>query len=690
MRDLGASRSSLGSARFAPRLSRRLRSLARHSRASRSRASDAVIPREHAMRAADLTRRSRTSQAGRSSRRAQQIVGRGARRRVTVSPASMRAISSRRARRPARRPASPRRPRAVAFATRRCAAPRAATCGLCVTTSTCTPLGDARQPLADRRRRRAADAASTSSNTSVGAADPPTAPPSAPASAATIRRPRRSRASGPGSCPGLVAIRKRTWSAPCAPHSASASAVTSATKPRLVQPQRRQLLRHRALQPRRGGAPRRRQRVPRPRHTRRARRRGRLLQRRHLGRAGLQRRQPRASVSSSAGSSATVTACLRAAARSANSRSSACSSSRGSASASAASRVSSVSASASASSARSSAASAGGRPRLRPPRAAPAPPAAAAPARRRATPPPGRDRGDRAPSRRRQLRQRGGDRLGPPLALLQPLALGRQPRPPRPRRGASVASSSTACRSHSSSRSAASIRSRAAASAASASRQSRHAARHRLAQRRRHAERVQQRAVARRIGQPHLLVLALHLDQQRAGAPQQRHAHRLVVEEGARPAVARPARGAARSRPPPPAPARPAAPRSDAPAGGAKHAVTLACSAPARTSPASARAPSARPRLSSRIDLPAPVSPVSTVSPGAERQVEPLDQHHVADRQRGEHADRPASASIRKSNARRARRSPAPVLTSLGTGMPCTRWSREQLVVAVRVPPLPG
>src|SRR5262249_13754014 len=42
---------------------------------------------------------------------------------------------------------------------------------------------------------------------------------------------------------------------------------------------------------------------------------------------------------------------------------------------------------------------------------------------------------------------------------------------------------------------------------------------------------------------------------------------------------------------------------------------TAACSSPERTSAVSARAPSARPRASSRIDLPAPVSPVSTPSP---------------------------------------------------------------------------
>jgi hypothetical protein len=44
-------------------------------------------------------------------------------------------------------------------------------------------------------------------------------------------------------------------------------------------------------------------------------------------------------------------------------------------------------------------------------------------------------------------------------------------------------------------------------------------------------------------------------------------------------------------------------------------ALTTARLLPSRTNPESARAPSAIPRLSSKIDLPAPVSPVSAVSP---------------------------------------------------------------------------
>src|SRR5262249_5626851 len=48
-----------------------------------------------------------------------------------------------------------------------------------------------------------------------------------------------------------------------------------------------------------------------------------------------------------------------------------------------------------------------------------------------------------------------------------------------------------------------------------------------------------------------------------------------------------------------------------------KAAVTWPCSAPCRTKPASPRAPSASANASSRIDLPAPVSPVSIASPAA-------------------------------------------------------------------------
>ncbi len=58
-----------------------------------------------------------------------------------------------------------------------------------------------------------------------------------------------------------------------------------------------------------------------------------------------------------------------------------------------------------------------------------------------------------------------------------------------------------------------------------------------IAQRPRDTERIEQTGMARRIGEADLFVLALHLDQQRRRASQQRHADRLVIDEGARPAI---------------------------------------------------------------------------------------------------------------------------------------------------------
>src|ERR1700761_2714331 len=51
------------------------------------------------------------------------------------------------------------------------------------------------------------------------------------------------------------------------------------------------------------------------------------------------------------------------------------------------------------------------------------------------------------------------------------------------------------------------------------------------------------------------------------------------------------------------------------PLGTSNTAVTWPCSAPCRTRPASPRPPSASANASSRMDLPAPVSPVSTARP---------------------------------------------------------------------------
>ena len=63
-----------------------------------------------------------------------------------------------------------------------------------------------------------------------------------------------------------------------------------------------------------------------------------------------------------------------------------------------------------------------------------------------------------------------------------------------------------------------------------------------------------------------------------------------------------------------------------------------ACSLPARTSAASARSPSTRPSASIRIDLPAPVSPVSTGEAGGEVERQPVDHREVADREVSQHA----------------------------------------------------
>ena len=54
---------------------------------------------------------------------------------------------------------------------------------------------------------------------------------------------------------------------------------------------------------------------------------------------------------------------------------------------------------------------------------------------------------------------------------------------------------------------------------------------------RRNPERIQQTGMAGRVGQAHLFVLALHFHQQHADPPQQADAHRMVVDEGARPPV---------------------------------------------------------------------------------------------------------------------------------------------------------
>ena len=71
--------------------------------------------------------------------------------------------------------------------------------------------------------------------------------------------------------------------------------------------------------------------------------------------------------------------------------------------------------------------------------------------------------------------------------------------------------------------------------------------------------------------------------------------------------------------------------------GVAMMAWTEAAVAPVRTMSAEARPPRSRPMPSTSTDLPAPVSPVSTVRPRLERQVERLDDRELADADEPDH-----------------------------------------------------
>ena len=120
---------------------------------------------------------------------------------------------------------------------------------------------------------------------------------------------------------------------------------------------------------------------------------------------------------------------------------------------------------------------------------------------------------------------------------------------------------------------------------------------------------------------------------------------RLVVDEGAAAAVGADLRGAGSAAVAVEALLGAGARAPDGRGDRSNSAVTLACAAPGRTRPLSARPPSARPSASSRIDLPAPVSPVSTRQARREGEVEPVDQHDVADRQAEQHRRSAAARS---------------------------------------------
>ena len=152
------------------------------------------------------------------------------------------------------------------------------------------------------------------------------------------------------------------------------------------------------------------------------------------------------------------------------------------------------------------------------------------------------------------------------------------------------------------------------------------------------AEGVEQRRDGRRgIDQGAVVVLAVDFDQGVADRAQGLDADRLVIDEGAAAAVGHLHAaqdqvaldvealfgGGNRGR--------------DGSAGGSKTATTCPCAWPERTRAPSPRPPSASEKASRRMDLPAPVSPVSTVRPGAEIELQPVDQDDVADRELNQH-----------------------------------------------------
>ena len=157
-------------------------------------------------------------------------------------------------------------------------------------------------------------------------------------------------------------------------------------------------------------------------------------------------------------------------------------------------------------------------------------------------------------------------------------------------------------------------------------------------------ERVEQGAVARRCEQPAIVMLAVNFDQNRAQSSQQTRGHRLIVDEcpAAPIGLDRAANGQW-------------LPRfdCDVPAGPANCSLPALRSwrtrwlvpRPARTSPPPARIPSAKPSASSRIDFPAPVSPVITTSSDGKIEVERLNQHDVANGEGLEHSASLASHS---------------------------------------------
>ena len=87
--------------------------------------------------------------------------------------------------------------------------------------------------------------------------------------------------------------------------------------------------------------------------------------------------------------------------------------------------------------------------------------------------------------------------------------------------------------------------------------------------------------------------------------------------------------------------------------GVSKIASIVAVSSPVRTRSAEARPPRSRPTASTRIDLPAPVSPVRTLRPGLELDLDAVDDGEVADAEEAQHGERQAGGTRPKVVERR-------------------------------------
>ena len=186
-----------------------------------------------------------------------------------------------------------------------------------------------------------------------------------------------------------------------------------------------------------------------------------------------------------------------------------------------------------------------------------------------------------------------------------------------PASGAKSDSSLAAARTKSASAWARSARAFNSSSAARAAAHSPCSSGHRLGIAVQAAEPVQQGAMGGGVEQAAIVLLAMHFQQQAAQVLQQAHAHRLVIDEGA----AAPVAGQGPAQHDLFACASIAWSRQQRPGGMAllrlEHGGGGALRRARRARAARPRPPTARPSESSRMDLPAPVSPVSTFRPGA-------------------------------------------------------------------------